>query len=92
MTSVLDGMNVKSERFDSLDSMLARYACARADLLIIDVTVTSGQARRYAEMLVAAAVNCPIRIMSGLNGLLTEELSILRIAIRPRLWLRAWRL
>jgi EAL domain len=74
VTSVFDNLNVDSEHFDSLAAMLARYALARPDLLIVDVTVSSAEARRYAEMLVGASVNCPIRIMSGLNGLLTEEL------------------
>lgn len=74
VNSVLDGMNVRSEHFDSLSAMLERYAVARPDLMIIDVTVSSGEARQYMEMLVAAGVKCPIRMMSGLNGLLTEAL------------------
>jgi EAL domain-containing protein (putative c-di-GMP-specific phosphodiesterase class I) len=74
VTSVLDNLNVRSQHFDSLSAMLARYAQARPDLLIVDVTASSAEARRYAEMLVGASVSCPVRMMSGLNGLLTEEL------------------
>jgi len=68
VTSVLDNLNVRSEHFDSLPEMLTRYKLARPDLLIVDVTVSSAEARRYAEMLVGASVSCPVRIMSGLNG------------------------
>jgi EAL domain-containing protein (putative c-di-GMP-specific phosphodiesterase class I) len=74
VTSVLCGMNIASEHFDSLSAMLERCGIVHPDLMIIDVTVSSGEARRYAELLAAANIGCPIRIMSGLNGLLTEEL------------------
>jgi len=74
ITSVLGGMNVRSEHFNSLPAMLQQCAIARPDLIIIDVTVSNQEARGYLEMLVSANVDCPIHIMSGLNGLLTEEL------------------
>ena len=74
IASVLGAMNVNSEHFDSLSEMLERCVAAKPDLIIIDVTVSREEARGYVEMLVTAAVGCPIRIMSGLNGLLTEEL------------------
>ena len=54
--------------------MLKRYAVTRPDLIFFDVTANSSKARRDMELLVAANVDCPIRIMSGLNGLLTEEI------------------
>src|SRR6266851_4932002 len=72
--SVLDGMNVASEFFESVPEMLEFYAVVPPDLILIDVTADSGVARGHMEMLVAANVDRPIRIMSGLNGLLTEEI------------------
>jgi EAL domain-containing protein (putative c-di-GMP-specific phosphodiesterase class I) len=74
VTSVLTGMDVGLEHFDSVAAMLERYAAIRPDLIIIDVTVNSAEARRYLDMLIAAKVSCAIRILSGLNGLLTEAL------------------
>jgi EAL domain-containing protein (putative c-di-GMP-specific phosphodiesterase class I) len=72
--SVLGGMNVESEFFESLPEMLECYAIVPPDLILFDVTADSSKARRHMEMLVAANVDRPIRIMSGLNGLLTEEI------------------
>jgi EAL domain-containing protein (putative c-di-GMP-specific phosphodiesterase class I) len=67
-------MNVASESFDALPTMLERYAVTRPDLLLLDVTADNSRVRRDKELLVAAKVDCPIRIISGLNGLLTEEI------------------
>ncbi len=72
--SVLTDMKVESECFDALPAMLKRHAANQPDLLFFDVTTDSDAVRRDMELLVAAKVNCPIRIMSGLNGLLTEEI------------------
>ena len=72
--SVWGGMNVAAEFFETVPAMLERYAAVRPDLIMIDVTADSGTARRHLEMLVAAGVDRPVRIMSGLNGLLTEEI------------------
>jgi len=72
--SVLKGMGVASEFFESLTAMIERYAAVRPGLILIDVTTDSSKARRYMEMLVDAKIDRPIRIMSGLNGLLTEEI------------------
>jgi EAL domain-containing protein (putative c-di-GMP-specific phosphodiesterase class I) len=74
IASVLDSIKVKFEHFDSLPLMLERYAAARPNLIMIDVTVSTSEACRYLEILTAAGVDRPICIMSGLNGLLTEEL------------------
>jgi EAL domain-containing protein (putative c-di-GMP-specific phosphodiesterase class I) len=74
VSSVFSGMNVAAEHFDTVPAMLERYAVARPDLMFIDVTASSNDARRSMELLVAAKVDRPIRIMSGLNGLLTEEI------------------
>lgn len=72
--SVLKGLNVELECFDALPAMLKRLAVVRPDLLFFDVTTDSSRAHRDMELLVAAQIGCPIRIMSGLNGLLTEEI------------------
>jgi EAL domain-containing protein (putative c-di-GMP-specific phosphodiesterase class I) len=72
VTSVLNGTNVQSEHFDSVAKMLEYSVYAQPDLIIIDVTVSSSTARSYMDLLLAANVKCPIRLMSGLNGLLTE--------------------
>jgi FixJ family two-component response regulator len=69
--SVWGGMSVTAEFFESVAAMLERYAVVPPDLILIDVTADSGQARRHLEMLMAAGVDRPIRLMSGLNGLLT---------------------
>ena len=72
--SVLNGTDIDCEHFETPSTMLERYAVAHPDLIIVDVTVSNMEARRYREMLVAAKVDCPIRLLSGLNALLTEEL------------------
>ena len=72
--SVLKGMKVEAESFDALPAMLERYAVRRPNLLFFDVTAGIGKVSRDMELLVAAKVDCPICIMSGLNGLLTEEI------------------
>ena len=74
VTSILGSMGVASEHFDSISAMLESCPAGQPDLIIIDVTVSNEEARRYLGMVTAANVNCPIRLMSGLNGLLTEEL------------------
>jgi EAL domain-containing protein (putative c-di-GMP-specific phosphodiesterase class I) len=74
VNSVLKEMKVESQSFDALPTMLERYAGTRPDLLFLDVTADSSKVRRDMELLVAAKVDCPIRILSGLNGLLTEAI------------------
>jgi EAL domain-containing protein (putative c-di-GMP-specific phosphodiesterase class I) len=74
ITDVLSRTNVKSVHFDSVEAMLERYTLARPDLIVIDVTMSSSESGRDLAMLVAANVDCPIRIISGLNSLLTEAL------------------
>src|SRR5215471_610297 len=81
LQSVLKGMKAEAESFDGLPAMLQRYARTRPDLLFFDVTADSGKVRQDMELLIAAKVDCPIRIVSGLNGLLTEEIR--------RSWVRA---
>jgi EAL domain-containing protein (putative c-di-GMP-specific phosphodiesterase class I) len=70
--SVLRGMKVESEPFDSVPAMLERYAVVHPDLIFVDVAAESSKARRDMELLTASKVDCPIRLMSGLNGLLIE--------------------
>jgi EAL domain-containing protein (putative c-di-GMP-specific phosphodiesterase class I) len=72
--SVLNGTAIDCEHFETPSAMLERYAVARPDLIIVDVTVSNRDARRYLETLVAAKVDRPIRLLSGLNALLTQEL------------------
>jgi EAL domain-containing protein (putative c-di-GMP-specific phosphodiesterase class I) len=74
LQSVLKGLKAEAESFDGMPAMLQRYAAARPDLLFFDVTADSGKVRHDMELLIAAKVDCPIRIVSGLNGLLTEEI------------------
>jgi EAL domain-containing protein (putative c-di-GMP-specific phosphodiesterase class I) len=74
LQSALRGLNVKTESFDTLPAMLERHAVVSPDLVFFDVTAESSKARHDLELLVAAKVDCPIRLMSGLNGLLTEEI------------------
>ena len=75
LSSVLKEMNVGSEQFDSVSAMLERYAVARPNVVFVDVTTSSNLTRQSGELLSTAKVDCPIRILSGLNGLLTEEIS-----------------
>ena len=90
--SVWGGMSVAAEFFETVPAMLERYAAVRPDLIMIDVTADSGTARRHLEMLVAAGVDRPVRIMSGLNGLLcARPSSRSRIAMAPRPSPKAWR-
>lgn len=74
ISSVLRDMSIEVADFETLDAMLAQYAKRRPDLLFLDITVGVGEASRYLERLLSAGVACPIRLISGLNGLLTELL------------------
>ncbi len=74
ISSACDGMGVTYRFFDSLTAMLDSYAAVRPDLIMIDTTVAGEAARRARDELVAANVDRPLCLMSGLNGLLIEEM------------------
>jgi EAL domain-containing protein (putative c-di-GMP-specific phosphodiesterase class I) len=81
VSSALKGVNIALEQFDSTAAMLERCTAVPPNVAFIDVTATSDQARKIMDALVVAGFDRPIRIMSGLNGLLTEEIR--------RAWTRA---
>ncbi len=74
ISSVLRDMNIEVEGFETPDKMLAQYHKKRPQLIFFDVTVGGSEANGCLEMLQSAGVECPIHLISGLNGLLTEQL------------------
>ena len=72
--SILDRYRVALQAFDTLDEMEASCRHREPQLLLIDVTCAVSAALAIIDKLAAAAIACPVQLLSGLNPVLLEQI------------------
>lgn len=75
ISSVLKDLGIEVEQFESPEEMAARYQSVRPDLIFLDITTDISASAKHRQSLLSAKVESPISLISGLNGLLTRQIS-----------------
>ncbi|MBV8835854.1 MAG: EAL domain-containing protein [Alphaproteobacteria bacterium] len=72
--SVLDRYGVALQSFDTLEEMESSRQRCEPQLVLVDVTCAVSAALALVDRLAAAAIACPVQLISGLNPVLLEQI------------------
>lgn len=74
LSSALTDVGIFVQEFRDIRAMLAAFTAARADVIFVDLGAAGNAAVETIQTFADMGVDCPIQLMSGLNGVLIEGL------------------